>query len=63
MVKVRIIHFIKGDLESEQLSIVDDFDSPAQDFCPPHYKMASDTVHNMDLPDNFPLNNDWIRFG
>jgi len=62
--KIRFIHIMKDDdLQSEQLAITDDIEAPAKDFCPPGYRVESDTVHEMDLPSSFPLNNEWIRFG
>lgn len=53
---------MEGDIETEQLSITDDFKTPAKDFCPPHHKLISDTIHEMELPEGFPLNHDWKRF-
>ncbi len=60
--KVRFIHMIKdGDLETERLSITGDLEAPAQDFCSPGYVIESDTTHEMDLPEGFPINNDFAR--
>ena len=52
---VRVIHAVLGDLEQEEVTFTEDFNSPAQDFVPQGWTVHTDAIYQMDLPVGFPM--------
>jgi len=54
---IRIIHTSqsRGEVLREQITITDDFDIPAIDYCPPRWEVVSDEKHDIDMASGFPI--------
>jgi hypothetical protein len=65
MARVRIIHMDKSsrDLISEQLYFTEDLKTKSKDFLPPGYVVVSDTVHDIEIPQSFPMESTFVRMG
>ena len=53
-IRLIIVRGDKGNEDFEQVVFTEEFETKAQDFCPPNTSVAFDKVIDADLPTEFP---------